>query len=63
MNNCQRIVRGFSPCKELIWFENSAHLPHIEENKKLNDFLINYVSQYMLKSRFLKCSALQEVYR
>jgi pimeloyl-ACP methyl ester carboxylesterase len=29
--------------KELIWFENSAHLPNVEENKKFNDLLINNV--------------------
>lgn len=29
--------------KELIWFENSAHLPNIEENEKFTDLLINHV--------------------
>jgi pimeloyl-ACP methyl ester carboxylesterase len=32
-----------APRKELIWFENSAHMPNIEENKKFTDFLINRV--------------------
>lgn len=32
-----------APCKELIWFENSAHLPYVEENEKFNDLLINHI--------------------
>jgi pimeloyl-ACP methyl ester carboxylesterase len=32
-----------APNKELIWFENSAHLPNVEENEKFNDLLINHV--------------------
>jgi pimeloyl-ACP methyl ester carboxylesterase len=32
-----------APYKELIWFENSAHLPNIEEPEKFNDLLINHV--------------------
>jgi len=32
-----------APVKELIWFENSAHLPHIEENEKFNDLIMNKV--------------------
>lgn len=32
-----------APNKELIWFENSAHFPFVEEHKKFNDFLINHV--------------------
>jgi pimeloyl-ACP methyl ester carboxylesterase len=32
-----------APYKELIWFENSAHLPNIEENDKFNDLMINKV--------------------
>ena len=32
-----------APRKELIWFENSAHMPNIEENKKFTDFLINRI--------------------
>lgn len=39
-----------APVKDLIWFENSAHLPHIEENEKFNNLIINKVlpevSQY-----------------
>jgi pimeloyl-ACP methyl ester carboxylesterase len=32
-----------APSKEMIWFENSAHLPNIEENEKFNNLLINHV--------------------
>lgn len=32
-----------APSKELIWFENSAHLPNVEENEKFNDLLINHI--------------------
>jgi pimeloyl-ACP methyl ester carboxylesterase len=32
-----------APSKELIWFENSAHLPIVEENAKFNDLLINHI--------------------
>jgi len=32
-----------APCKELVWFENSAHMPNIEENKKFTDYLIGRV--------------------
>lgn len=32
-----------APLKELIWFENSAHMPNIEENKKFTDLLIGRV--------------------
>ncbi|MEO8512382.1 MAG: alpha/beta hydrolase [Ignavibacteria bacterium] len=32
-----------SPVKELIWFEDSAHLPHIEENLKFTNLLINHI--------------------
>ena len=30
-----------APSKELIWFENSAHFPNIEENSKFIDLLTN----------------------
>lgn len=32
-----------SPSKKIYWFENSAHFPHIEENKKFQDIMINEV--------------------
>jgi pimeloyl-ACP methyl ester carboxylesterase len=32
-----------APSKELIWFENSAHFPIVEEPEKFNDLLINHV--------------------
>jgi pimeloyl-ACP methyl ester carboxylesterase len=32
-----------APVKELIWFENSAHLPNIEENSKFTNLLINHI--------------------
>ncbi|NOS83990.1 MAG: alpha/beta hydrolase [Ignavibacteria bacterium] len=32
-----------APAKELIWFENSAHFPNIEENSKFIDLLINHI--------------------
>ncbi len=32
-----------APVKELFWFENSAHLPHIEENSKFQKLLINHI--------------------
>jgi pimeloyl-ACP methyl ester carboxylesterase len=32
-----------APSKELIWFENSAHFPNIEENSKFIDLLINHI--------------------
>ncbi len=32
-----------APHKELIWFENSAHLPHIEESARFNRVLIEQV--------------------
>jgi pimeloyl-ACP methyl ester carboxylesterase len=32
-----------APKKEIIWFENSAHLANIEEDEKFNDLLINRI--------------------
>jgi pimeloyl-ACP methyl ester carboxylesterase len=32
-----------APKKELIWFEDSAHFPNVEEQAKFNDLLINNV--------------------
>ena len=32
-----------APKKEFIWFENSAHMLHIEEAEKFNDLLINKI--------------------
>jgi len=32
-----------APSKELIWFENSAHFPNIEENSKFIDLLTNHI--------------------
>jgi pimeloyl-ACP methyl ester carboxylesterase len=32
-----------APKKEMIWFENSAHLANIEENEKFNNLLINRI--------------------
>ena len=32
-----------APRKEIIWFEKSAHLPHVEENEKFNNILIKHV--------------------
>jgi pimeloyl-ACP methyl ester carboxylesterase len=32
-----------APKKEIIWFENSAHLANIEENEKFDDLLINRI--------------------
>ena len=32
-----------TPCKRLIWFENSAHNPPFEEPKKFDDVIINQV--------------------
>lgn len=32
-----------APAKELIWFDNSAHMPHLEEPGKFSDLLINHV--------------------
>ncbi len=32
-----------APAKELIWFEYSAHMPHIEENEKFINLLINHI--------------------
>ena len=32
-----------APSKELVWFENSAHMPTIEENEKFINLLINHV--------------------
>jgi pimeloyl-ACP methyl ester carboxylesterase len=32
-----------APKKEIIWFENSAHLANIEEGEKFNDLLINNI--------------------
>jgi pimeloyl-ACP methyl ester carboxylesterase len=32
-----------APSKELIWFENSAHFPFVEEQEKFNNLLINHV--------------------
>ncbi len=29
-----------APSKELVWFENSAHTPHLEEPGKFRDLLI-----------------------
>jgi pimeloyl-ACP methyl ester carboxylesterase len=33
-----------APVKELIWFENSAHMPNIEENEKFISLLVNHIS-------------------
>lgn len=32
-----------APQKKLIWFENSAHLPHLEEPEKFDDVMISMV--------------------
>jgi pimeloyl-ACP methyl ester carboxylesterase len=32
-----------APHKELIWFENSAHFPNVEENEKYVDLLVNRI--------------------
>jgi pimeloyl-ACP methyl ester carboxylesterase len=32
-----------APRKQLVWFENSAHMPHTEENEKFNEFMIHTV--------------------
>ncbi|HCY74512.1 MAG TPA: alpha/beta hydrolase [Ignavibacteriales bacterium] len=32
-----------APYKELIWFENSAHMPNTEENKKFDNLIINKI--------------------
>ncbi|HAH24149.1 MAG TPA: alpha/beta hydrolase [Prolixibacteraceae bacterium] len=32
-----------APFKKLIWFDNSAHLPHIEENEKFINLLVNHI--------------------
>jgi len=34
-----------APRKELIWFEKSAHMPHVEENEKFSNILIKDVLQ------------------
>jgi len=34
-----------APHKELIWFENSAHMPHIEEYEKFNGLLIDEIER------------------
>jgi pimeloyl-ACP methyl ester carboxylesterase len=39
-----------APKKELIWFENSAHLANIEENEKFNNLLIDRVLPTISKS-------------
>ncbi|GEM_PF-3388746 len=39
-----------APHKELLLFENSAHLTNLEENEKFNDLLINHI----LPSSYLK---------
>lgn len=36
-----------APGKELIWFENSAHFPNVEENEKFNEILINQVPKVL----------------
>lgn len=37
-----------APRKELIWFENSAHLPHVEENQKFNALLIEQLLSFQM---------------
>ncbi|UCD37188.1 MAG: alpha/beta hydrolase [Fidelibacterota bacterium] len=32
-----------APRKELIWFDHSAHMPHLEEPDKFSDLLINHI--------------------
>ena len=32
-----------APSKTLIWFENSAHFPNIEEKDKFDEILINQI--------------------
>jgi pimeloyl-ACP methyl ester carboxylesterase len=32
-----------APRKELIWFDNSAHMPHLEEPDKFADLLIHQI--------------------
>jgi pimeloyl-ACP methyl ester carboxylesterase len=30
-----------APSKQLVWFESSAHMPHLEEPAKFRDLLMN----------------------
>jgi pimeloyl-ACP methyl ester carboxylesterase len=30
-----------APSKQLVWFESSAHTPHLEEPAKFRDLLMN----------------------
>ena len=32
-----------APRKELIWFDHSAHMPHLEEPDKFIDLLVNHI--------------------
>jgi pimeloyl-ACP methyl ester carboxylesterase len=36
-----------APSKELVWFENSAHTPHLEEPDKFRDLLVRVRSDQL----------------
>jgi pimeloyl-ACP methyl ester carboxylesterase len=39
-----------APSKELVWFENSAHSPHLEEPEKYRDVLMRVRADLLAKT-------------
>jgi len=39
-----------APSKQLVWFEESAHTPHLEEPDKFRDLLINVRASHHAKA-------------
>src|SRR5260370_23109585 len=46
-----------APRKELIWFENSGHHPHLEEPEKFADRLVAIAESGGMKKPFFKIKA------
>jgi pimeloyl-ACP methyl ester carboxylesterase len=39
-----------APSKQLVWFENSAHSPHLEEPGKFRDLLMGVRERHLAKT-------------
>jgi hypothetical protein len=40
-----------APSKQLLWFENSSHMPNTEEREKFNQFMIHTVLPALAEQR------------
>ena len=47
----QFYARLSAPCKKLIWFEHSAHMPHMEEPDKFHRMLIAIADEFCSEKR------------